>query len=248
MNRPARARWARAGALVGLTAVALLVSGCVYLRLLEVKRQLADFDRHFSLETTGDLRLGCLTPVLLKDDFRWFGVTPASVQTLGQAEQWQVRWVKEVAPGAREDFAHEVEIELGFADNKFTRLVVPERYFELVSKEFLVGLMRGLGAADIDRVRRDAAVKLAADGNRPETIVTEETLTTMMGQPTARETSDGHPSLRYRYVPTPAGAKHGVFDLTFVFDPGNGRLVFLQGRTPVGKMSFRFEAAPTDAK
>jgi hypothetical protein len=54
--------------------------------------------------------------------------------------------------------------------------------------------------------------------------------------------------LRFRYVPTPAGAKNGVFDLTFSFN-AQGRLIFLQGRSPVGQMSFNFEsAAPTPAR
>jgi hypothetical protein len=75
----------RRAAAFGLAALGLLLGGCVYLRLLAFKRQLADFDRHFTLQTDDGLRLGCLTPVLLPEDFRWLGLTPETVKTLGQS-------------------------------------------------------------------------------------------------------------------------------------------------------------------
>jgi hypothetical protein len=43
--------WRRRLIADGLAGIALLFSGCVYLRLLAVKRQLADFDRNFTLQT-----------------------------------------------------------------------------------------------------------------------------------------------------------------------------------------------------
>ena len=75
-------------AAVALGALSLALGGCVYLRLLAIKRQLADFDRHFTLQQADGLRLICRDPVLLSQDFTWMGVVPESKRKLGVAEQW----------------------------------------------------------------------------------------------------------------------------------------------------------------
>jgi hypothetical protein len=232
--------------LAGLAAVACLLSGCVYLRLLEVKRQLAAFDRFFALETTDGVRLACLTPVLLTGDFRWLGIVPESTKRLGQSEQWRVRWVKEVPANTSENVIRDVEIELIFTEDKLTRLHIPEAYFALIPKEFLIGLIRGLGSADIDRGRRDAAVSFRTHQDMLVAQVTATSLAMLLGKPSQQSVEGTRTTLRYRYVPTPPGARNGVFDLSFVFDTASGQLVFLQGRSPVGQMSFTFE--PTTPK
>jgi hypothetical protein len=224
--------------------VALLLSGCVYLRLLQVKRQLGSFDRFFALETTDGVRLSCLTPVLFTEDFRWLGITPESTKRLGRSEQWRVRWVKDTPPAANENVIRDVEFELTFTEDKLTRVHIPESYFALIPKEFLIGLIRGLGSADIDRGRRDAAVKFQTPQDMLVAQVTATSLAMLMGKPSEEKTDGARTTLRYRYVPTPPGARNGVFDLSFVFDTKSGQLVFLQGRSPVGQMSFTFETAP----
>ena len=92
----------RTAAVMIAAAVALLSSGCVYLRLLELKRQLAAFERNFTLETSEGVRLGFLRPVLLTRDIRWLGLKPETVQQTGEIEQWRVRWLKEPAHGVVE--------------------------------------------------------------------------------------------------------------------------------------------------
>ena len=84
-SRPRLRLRGRRAAAAGLAPLGRLLAGCVYLRLLAFKRQLADFDRHFPLRTDDGLRLGCLTPVLLPEDFRWLGLTPETVKTLGRS-------------------------------------------------------------------------------------------------------------------------------------------------------------------
>src|SRR3954470_11819852 len=102
MNRRAGAWLTRWKLMAGLLAATFLFSGCVYLRLLQVKRQLGDFDRFFALDRHEGLRISCLTPVLLTGDFRWLGITPETIKRLGQSEEWHVRWVKDVPAGANE--------------------------------------------------------------------------------------------------------------------------------------------------
>lgn len=236
-----RASRTRRCLLAVLAGLASLLSGCVYLRLLEVKRQLGEFDRFFTLETTDGVKLGCLKPVLLTGDLRWLGITPEKIKKLGSAEEWRVRWVKEVPPGVAEKTVRDVEIGLIFTDDKLARLLIEEGYFALIPKPFFVGLLRGLGQADINRSKRDAAVSLAGAGGMELARISEASLLELLGAPSERRVESGRSVLRFRYVPTPPGARNGVFDLSFTFNPA-GQLVFLQGRSPVGQMSFNFEA------
>lgn len=239
----------RRAAAFGLAALGLLLGGCVYLRLLAFKRQLADFDRHFTLQTDDGLRLGCLTPVLLPEDFRWLGLTPETVKTLGsQSEQWRIRWVKQLAPGAPEAEARDIEMELFFTAGKFTRLYLPECYFVFVPKPFFAGLLRSLGSAGVDRSRRLAEVSFSrAERDALTARVMATSLAMLLGAPTEQTMDAAHTVLRYRYTPVPPESKHGVFDLAFTFDTPTGQLQRLHGRSPVGELAFNFESptAPT---
>lgn len=231
---------------VGLAALALLfLGGCVYLRLLEFKRQLADFDRHFTLKTEDGLRLVCLTPVVLAEDFRWLGFTPESVEKRGQAERWSIRWTKQLPPGVKESAPHDIELQLVFVDGKFTRLFLPERFFAFVPKPFFTGLLRSLGQASVDRSRRLAEVNFS----RPErdaltARVMATSLAMLLGLPTEKTVGTTHTTLRYRYTPVPPESKNGTVDMQFTFDTATGQLQRLHGRSPIGQISFNFASAP----
>jgi hypothetical protein len=245
MTPSPRASWTRRCLLAALVGLAVLTSGCVFLRLLEVKRQLGDFDRFFRLDPSEGVRLAFLTPVLLTDDLRWLGFTPESVRQVGPSQEWRVRWVKQVPPGVVEQGVRDVEIGLIFTENKLTRLLIDEAYFALIPKPFFIDLLRGLGAARIDRGNRDAAVALPAAGGVDTANLTETSLLGLLGAPTERRIDGERTLLSFRYVPTPPGARNGIFDITFSFNAA-GRLVFLQGRSPVGQISFNL-GSPTPA-
>lgn len=252
MNAPATARASRRSprlVAAGLLSLGLfLLSGCVYLRLLEFKRQLADFDRNFTLQTDTGLRLVCLQPVVLAEDFRWLGFTPETVKTLGQAEQWRVRWSKQLPPGAKESDTHDIEMELIFTEGKFTRLYVPERFFAFVPKPFFTGLLRSLGQAGVDRSKRLAEVNFSRSERDILTArVMATSLAMLLGVPTEKTVETTHTTLRYRYTPVPLESKNGVIDMTFTFDTATGQLQRLQGRSPVGQLSFNFESPPAPA-
>ena len=238
-----KSRRLRLLAAVALGAVALALGGCVYLRLHAMKRQLADFDRHFTLQQDDGLRMSCHHPVLLGEDFRWLGVLPETTKKLGHAEQWRVRWVKELPPGVRDATPHDLEIELMFSDDKFTQVFFPERYFAFVPKAFFLGLIRGLGSANVDRAKREAEVSFtAAERERLVQRVTATSLAMLLGQPTEQHVDGVHTVFRYHYDSMPVGAKSGVIDMEFTFATANGQLLRLQGRSPVGNLSFNFES------
>jgi hypothetical protein len=230
----------RALAVLGLLAVVPL-AGCVYLRLLELKRQLEQFDRFFLLRTENGLRLTCLQPVLLTGDVRWIGLKPETAQRTGQAELWQVRWVKQPPPGPKEAGTFDIAVELTFAQDKLTRVAIPERYFAFIPKSFLVDLIRSLGGAHLDKAGRriDATVT-------PEEVRAARpslpTLDRLLGRPTEEHTAGSESVLRYVYVPATPEPGAATFEMILHFDTASGELLRWQGRTPIGKIGFDFAA------
>lgn len=237
MNRATRrGAWLRLG--LGLAALVLL-SGCVYLRLLELKKQLGQFDRHFDLRTDDGVRILCRTPVLLADDVRWIGIRPETIRRLGSAEQWQVRWVKELPPGRTEKGAFFIALELMFADGRLTGVAIPESYFAFLPKSFVLGVIKSLGGARVNKAKRtaEAAVSSAevalARPNMPN-------IDKVLGLPTEERVEGAQTVQRYRYVPVTPEPKAGVFEMTLRFDTKSGELQHWQGRTPMGNIAFDF--------
>lgn len=230
----------------GLALVALLLGGCVYLRLLEVKKQLEHFDRNFSLQTQDGLAIHCHEPVLRTSDVRWMGLLPEQTQQLGLAEQWQVRWVKQLPIGIAEPGTFDIVVELGFADNRLNRVRIPERYFAVLPKEFLIGVIRSLAQGRIDKRGRliesslSAAETAAARPNLPD-------IDRLLGRPSEEREEGAHTIVRYRYLPATKESRAGVFDMHLTFHTASGELVRWHGRTPIGNIAFNFPASTTAA-
>lgn len=225
----------------GAVALTLLLSGCVYLRLLEVKQQLGKFDQFFALQTADGLALICHTPVLRTGDLRWIGLSPEHTKKLGQAEHWQVRWVKQLPAGITEKLEFDIVLELGFAADKLTRVAIPERYFAVMPKQFLIGVIKSVGKGRIDKSskRIDSTVS-AADiaAARPKLPAIDK----LLGVPSEEREEGANTIVRYRYVPATKESRAGVFDMHLTFDTKSGELLKWQGFTPVGRIGFDFSA------
>ena len=225
----------------GLAAASLLLGGCVYLRLLELKGQLGDFDRHFALESGDGLTLVCRTPVLRTDDVRWIGLKPEATRREENREHWQVRWVKELPAGVTESGIHDLALALGFAEDRLARVAIPEKYFALMPKDFVAGLIRSVGRGQVDKL-----------GRRLQTRVTESDLAAarprlpaigkLLGAPSEQRATGAETMTRYRYVPVTTEPGAATFEMTLHFDTASGELLRWHGRTPVGNLSFDFSA------
>lgn len=230
-----RLRAKRSAAALAIFTAALLLSGCVYLRLLELKRQISAFDQNFTVQTDDGVRLVCRNPVLLSSDVRWFGLAPQSTKTIGSAQEWEVRWIKQLPPGVTEAGQFDIVVGFLFANDKLTRVSIPERYFAVMPKKLLVDLLRSLGGAKVDKSDRSVEAQLSAA--RPSL----GEIDTLLGKPTSRSGTATQTALRYRYVPVGGGAKPAVFDMLLTFDTSTGQLLRWQGNTPVGRIGFNFQ-------
>ncbi len=240
MKSPRRL-WVRRLFAFGLVAFAALLGGCVYLRLLELKNQLGRFDDHFTLHTGDGLALTCLKPVLLTADVRWLGLKPESVKQVGQAALWRIRWVKQLPPGVTEPIEYDIVLDLNFTEDRLTRLAIPERYFAVMPKDFLVGVIKSVGRGRVDTggKRVESTVSAAAvAAARPRLPA----LHRLLGRPTESKIDGPHTLVRYRYVPATQEPGAGLFDMHLTFDTASGELRRWQGFTPVGRIGFDFPA------
>lgn len=225
---------------LALAAACLLLGGCVYLRLLELRLQLNHFDRNFALRSDQGLTIICHQPVMRTGDVRWFGVVPESIQRLGHAEQWVVRWVKQLPPGVSEKIEYDIALELGFADDRLNRVAIAEKYFAVMPKAFLVGVIRSFGRGEINQSGKSVATSVSAPdvaAARPKLAA----LDTLLGVPSERRMENGRVVLRYRYVPASKESKAGEFDMILQFDPATGELRHWQAVTPRGKLGVAFD-------
>jgi hypothetical protein len=239
-----RSRW---WCTVVVGSLAFLLGGCVYLRLLELKRQFEHFDHFFALNLEDGLRISCQTPVLRTSDVRWIGLKPETTRKLGQAEQWQVRWVKQVpmdAPPEKQQF--DIIIELSFVEDLLTRVAIPERYFAVMPKKFLVSVLKSLAGARVDQAGRKLEAEVSAEemaAARPNLPGIDK----LLGRPSEERVEGPLTIVRYRYVPATKESRAGVFDMTLQFNTATGELLRWNGRTPIGNIGFNF-AKPTAEK
>jgi hypothetical protein len=229
-------------------AVVLLLSGCVYLRLLQLKHQLADFDRYFRLRTTEGLRLDYLKPVLLASDIRWMGFAPATVRKVGSAEQWHLRWVKALPPRVTEEGHFEIAFDLMFTDGKLSGLSIGEHYFKLLPKELVVAGLQSLGHANVDEKNRSVksavAVSLQQSGS---SWPTRHSVLQLLGTPTEEHIDDKRITLRYRCPSADPEHRGKEFDLWLTFDRQTELLIKTEGRLPVGNVNFDFDPPVSSA-
>jgi hypothetical protein len=225
------------------SAAALLLSGCVYLRLLQLKRQLADFDTHFTVQLTSGLRLNCLHPVVLADDLRFLGFYPANVRKLGTAEQWTIRWIKEPPANVRERQRYEISFDLFFGEEKLTALHVADKYLAFVPKDVIVATVKSLGRGKLDKSSRSLESDVLGDLIPPSAKGVSE----MLGAPTDRQVDGDREVFHYHFVSDDPEHKGKDCDLRLTFDNASGDLLATDARMPVGRLHLKFDRAGESA-
>jgi hypothetical protein len=210
-----------------LAVLCLLLGGCVYLRLWELKHQLADFDHYFTVDETDGLTFTMQKPVLLTDDMAFFGLAPESTEQLGAALRWHLRWIKDYAAPGEHPTDYEVEADFTFVDGKMARVHLPERIFSFVQKSFVLQALRSLGHASVDKSNHSARTTLDTPGLAP---LTRTDLLHFLGTPLDTRREDGHLLLHYRYTGVCASQAPGKIDFNFTLDAPTQSVVHLEGK------------------
>ena len=224
------------------------LSGCVLVRLLELRHQLAEFDQYFTVDSSNGVRIECREPLVEVEDARALGIRPETVRHSGTAEQWRMRWIKEMPPGVKEAATYDIAFEAMFVDEKLTRISIEERFFAFFPKPLFLKLLRSAGTAEINREKRRAEITAALQsGAYASSLPTAATIGKMLGLPTERNTAGGVITCRYRYQPvTTATPRPRSVSILFTFDGASGRLTALDAKLSAGTIHFNLSPPPAD--
>ena len=219
-----------------ISGLALLLTGCVWLRLLAFKEQLADLDRYVKVDDRNGLAFHFLEPVLYADDVRELLQMEPTVKTTNQnCQTWLWTFEKELAVTNAEPANFDLTFATLFENRKFNELGIPERFTAVIPKPIILGIVRSLGHADIDRSKRSASVRWDDGGSKG---VTDSNLTY---------------SVLYKYslkTASPASAQDRLAWARFTFSRDRDEVVSIDGLLAGMRFTFLFEppkAAPKPA-
>ena len=163
----ASSRFFRRAGMSALAAGVLCLSGCIWLRLLDMKNQMEDFDRWFTVPDALPFTLIAKQPVLEPADPEFiFGGPPTQVEpaTAERDERRIWRWVKVAMPGDPPAAGEPLDLAVTVKDGKVSTFTVPLRFSSLVPRTPMLELMRAFGKAKVDRSTRSAKTDIAVAG------------------------------------------------------------------------------------
>jgi hypothetical protein len=184
--------------LVGLLALAL--TGCIWLRLLEFKNQLADFDKYVKVEDRHGLTLHFLKPVVLADDVQELAGIEPTIKTTNQNKMnWYWTFEKQFPSTNTVEQTKDLTFVMGFTDGKMETLTFPEPALAVLPKPLILGMFRSLGGAEIDRKKKSATVKWEGGSAKDFVPMTKLQMTELLGDPYSVTNSATNYTCIYRY-------------------------------------------------
>ena len=231
-----------------LVLLLITLSGCVWLRLLEIKNQLADFDDNVRIEVANKhFIVHLLKPVLRSDDFIYLSkLQPSRKEFLADGTQ---RWYLDFNfDPARTPAQQTQQVSFIMTYTPRQRLAAFDfspLFVEMAPPVFLEASIRSLGVGKVDQDKKQLKVdpedlpKLAA--SLPKTA----NITTVMGPPTEERMEDGLKLLIYRFKATavpvdPEYEERRIAEAKLYFDPAKDELVRLKGKFAGLKLSIDY--------
>lgn len=179
----------------------LMTTGCVWLRLLTFKKQLAEFDKFVNVSTTNGLSLKFVKPALYEDDVLFIcDMCVPTVEHVNGTNKSVIYTFRKINPtNAVNNLTNaplpyvDIPIQLDYENKLFCRVTFPDSFVKCLPENFIVNLFRSLGHAKVDTTKRSAAADMIAPTNLPN----YKQITGLLGAPTAINNNDGKEQLSY---------------------------------------------------
>ena len=229
---------------LALCGLALLLAGCVWLRLLSFKNQLADLDRFTTMEERDGLTIHFRKPILHGDDLFVLVSSQPTVRTTNQNRQtWS--WVFEKIPALTnaEAGSFDITLDLRLENSKIEGLHFQERVLTLFPKALIRGVLRSLGKAKVNA--RDGSLSFNwVDGGPAEKFdpIVRGQITRLLGLPFYQSESNSSYSCLYKYAVKDAGEPAWA---KFTFATNSDRLYSSEGC--LGNVGWSLTAIPADS-
>lgn len=234
---------------------ALGLGGCVWLRLLEVKNQLVDFDEHVRVEVADNhFILHLLHPVLLSEDFVYLTkLNPSRMAALPQGYRWFVDFRLDPAL-SREQAAKVIVFAMTFTqDNKLSAFDFSPLFLEMAPAVFLEASIRSLGKGKVDQGRNQMKVDAEDLPKLSAKLPSRKAIVAVMGPPEQQFPYENLTVLLYRFKAeaapvAPEYEKRRMAEAKLFFDPRSDELVRLVGRFAGLKLAidYRKFTAPSE--
>jgi hypothetical protein len=235
-----------------LPALALGLSGCIYLRLLEVKYHLQTFDGYVAIKNRGGLSLIFLKPVLLKGDLLVLARRhPTKTEESLHETRWQYLFLKQLPGCEGKGGAFDVPVDLLFQNNRLSTVTFPERFYENLPESFIIAALKALGRSEINVKARSAHSAVSSqDVLQPLDIPRKQDMLRLLGKPSKKKEEDTLLVLTYRYRleqgegDEKKGPAYGWTKLTF--RAASGALLKAEARFAMVRLSMDFSDQATD--
>ena len=174
------------------------VTGCVYLRFLKLKNQMADFNKNFEITEDKGLSLVFLNPVLKKSDMVWLmGTEPTIMEVDGNPDRWIYELKKRYRGKKKEEGDFDIPLDLTYKKNKLTVFTMPERFTKYFSKSLFEKFLSTLGQAEIDKGEKQA--NSTYEGASKTEIPTTKEIRAVLGNPYSGRVTKDEKTYVYRY-------------------------------------------------
>jgi hypothetical protein len=236
----------RAACLLLLGVTALLLTGCIWLRLLELKNQLAEFDRFVKVDERQGLTLHFVKPVVLSQDIRQLSdVEPTAKATNQNHETWYWTFEKQFASTNAPELTNNLTLEMGFTKGKMDSVTFPERVLAFVPKPFIIGIFRSLGGAEIDQKTRSASMKWQGFDKNKFVPLTKAQMTNLLGAPFSITQTNLNSTYFYRYglkTVTPVAVHNKRVRARFTFHQNSDQAYLVEADFAGLKFDINFDA------
>ena len=219
-----------------LTILLTSLSACVWLRLLELKNQLAKFDENFTTEASDHFTLVFKNPVLLNDDFVTLAkLQPTSKEQTTTGSRWIQAFHKIDAKGHPQpgvDFFFTLDFD---HDDYLTRWDFSPVFVTMVPAKFFEESIRSLAKGRVDEASRKYKID---PKDRAKITVPPPSLRQIkevMGEPLEKSKEDGKIVYIYRFQVDspwidPDYQDRRFTDVRLYFDPKTDELTRMGGR------------------
>ncbi len=225
--------------LIAVTLILMLVlSGCVYLRLLKFKHQLVKFDEFFRVEVTDRFTLHFLKPMLFAKDFIHLSkFQPSRKHPLPNGERWNYIFYK-IDPDGNVSIPHvSVVFEMVFNEKKRLRsFTLSPIFLAMTPPEFLKISLRSLGTAKVDKKKRQVRADSASLPKTQLELPKRDTIVNVLGLPfDIQDQEDGSQLYLYHFRLETSGyqpkyEERRLAVAKLYFDPDTGELLKMWGR------------------
>lgn len=233
----------------GFLFLMAVISGCVFLRLLEVKRQLNDFNNYFQINDQDGFSLVFLKPTLHTDDILWLAKRPpTSKEVKDQVEVWTYLFEKDYRGQKDGEGNFDIPIIMFFEKDKLNEIRFPERFLKVLSKPLLARMFESMGSAEINEWNRSASSKF--EGKDSMEIPKKEQVTLVLGKPFYNKDSKSDSIFTYKYNlkndATNSKGKRFNLWIKFAFNQLDEKLLKVDGNFSRLKVSMDFNIENSD--